>query len=128
MLKYIVDTHILLWYFANDRRLPRAVSRMLETDLEQYVVSVASIWEAEIKQAAGRLNPPADFYATVKSMGFPIIDIVADDAVAAAHLPAHHRDPFDRMLVAQAERRGLTLITSDTIWLTYGVPVLWARA
>lgn len=96
--------------------------------MDLHAVSVASVWEAEIKQAAGRLNPPTSFYETVRLAGIPIIDITPEDAVSAARLPPVHRDPFDRMIVAHAQSRGLTLITADDVLLNYSAAVLWAGA
>lgn len=75
--RYLVDTHVLIWYFSSDTRLPRNIALALENDLEQYIVSVASVWEAEIKQAAGRMIPPIAFYKTVQMTGFPVIGITA---------------------------------------------------
>lgn len=127
-LRYLVDTHVLIWYFSRDKRLRLNVALALENELDLHAVSVASVWEAEIKQAAGRLNPPTSFHETVRLAGFPIIDVTPKDAVTAAHLPPFHRDPFDRMIVAHAQSRGLTLITADDAVLNYSVAVLWAGA
>ncbi len=126
MAVHLLDTNALLWYFARDRRLSKDIAAALERGIDGFVVSVASIWEAEIKQALGKLNPPADLGETVRQVGFDVLDITAEDAITAARLPLIHRDPFDRMLIAQAHRRGLTLITADHVLLGYHVPVLWA--
>jgi PIN domain nuclease of toxin-antitoxin system len=126
MASHLLDTNALLWYFARDRRLSKDVAALLEQGLDGFCVSVASIWEAEIKQALGKLNPPAELGKTVRQVGLAVLDITAPDAVAAARLPSVHRDPFDRMLIAQARERGLTLVTADRVLLGYHVPVLWA--
>jgi len=88
-------------------------------------VSAVSIWEVEIKAALGKLAVVGgELLDGVRDAGFEIIDITGDDAVAAARLPQLHGDPFDRMLVAQAQRRGLTLVTRDSAVAAYGVPTL----
>jgi PIN domain nuclease of toxin-antitoxin system len=89
-------------------------------------VSVASIWEIEIKRAIGRLEAPDDLVGALERSGFGILPIEADAAVAAAHLPPHHTDPFDRVLIAQCQLERLTLLTQDATLSSYDVPVLSA--
>ena len=96
-------------------------------------ISVATIWEAAIKHAAGRLRlpePPVESLSEValEAEGFHVLTIRAAHAIAAATLPRHHRDPFDRMIIAQASAEGLTIVTSDPEFHAYGVPTLDARA
>lgn len=86
-------------------------------------VSAASIWELEIKRAAGRLRAPDDLVERADSAGFERLLITIEHAQDAARLPRHHRDPFDRMLVAQALAEGLTLATADAALAQYGVPI-----
>jgi PIN domain nuclease of toxin-antitoxin system len=88
------------------------------------MVSAASVWEAEIKAALGRLRLEADLRHEPAQHGFPSLDITAAHAVQAARLPPHHGDPFDRMLIAQAQLEGLTLVTRDPIFSRYQVAVL----
>jgi PIN domain nuclease of toxin-antitoxin system len=89
-------------------------------------VSAASVWEVGIKRALGKLQVPRDVLRALRDAGFEALPITWDHGLAAASLPPHHRDPFDRMLVAQARLEGLTLVTRDPIFAVYGVPVLAA--
>ncbi len=87
-------------------------------------MSAASIWELAIKQAQGKLRLPADFIALIDDTGFGRLQITFEHATEAGRLPPHHRDPFDRMLVAQARVEGLTLASADPTLAAYEVPVL----
>ena len=101
-----------------------AAIRAPEADVR---VSVVSIWEAEIKRALGKLEAPDDLVGTVRDHGFVELAVRSDHAVAAGRLPLHHGDPFDRMLVAQAQLEGLSLVTADE-WLgRYGIHVVPVR-
>lgn len=121
---FLLDTHVFLWWRANDRRLQRSArSAIAEADL--VFVSAASAWEAAIKAALGRLHLPDTIEAGVEESGFEKLPIAFSHAEAASALPPHHLDPFDRMLVAQARIEGLTLITHDRRFEPYEVPILW---
>lgn len=87
--------------------------------------SVASVWELAIKQALGKLELPDSLLGTLRAEGFSELEISSDHALRAGALPRHHGDPFDRMLVAQAQSEGLTLVSGDERMAPYGVPVLW---
>ncbi len=87
---------------------------------------MASVWEISIKAALGRLPPVPDIAGAMKSHEFLPLDITMAHALAAGALPLHHRDPFDRMLVAQAQLEGLVLVSRDRRLEPYGVPILWA--
>jgi len=86
---------------------------------------VASVWEIAIKAALGQLSPVPDLAATIEAHGFVPLEITVAHAVAAGALPLHHRDPFDRMLVAQAQIEGMVIVSRDRRFAPYGVPVLW---
>jgi len=120
----LLDTHVFLWWQADDPRLQQpARSAIAEADL--VFVSAASAWEAAIKAALGRLELPDTMEAGVEESGFEKLPITFSHAEAAAALPPHNQDPFDRMLVAQALSEGLTLVTSDRRLEPYQVPILW---
>jgi PIN domain nuclease of toxin-antitoxin system len=123
---YLMDSHSIPWLLNADRKLPREVATAIESARLPAFVSVATIWELEIKQATRRLTLEFDLCERLAHFSFPLLLITPADAVAAARLPLIHRDPFDRMLVAQAHARGLTLVTADATLLHYGIPVLWA--
>ena len=121
----LLDTHIFLWWRGEPSRLTSTVrSRIATADL--VFVSVASAWEAAIKRSLGRLELPDTMEAGVLASGFEKLLITFSHAERAAALPSHHRDPFDRMLVAQAQAEGLTLVTGDRLLEAYDVEILWA--
>lgn len=123
-MKLLLDSHVLLWWLGlQDGRLPATIVRAIG-EAEQLFVSVATIWELEIKRNAGKIAFSADAWARVEALGVTWLSIERDDTVAAGRLPLLHRDPFDRMLVAQAMQRGLTLATADRTLAEYGVAIL----
>jgi len=123
-VRILLDTPILLWWLADDPRLPvRAAATIADPDAE-VVVSAASAWEVSTKQAAGRLDAPDDLLDAVAANEFETIAITADHAMAAGRLPAHHSDPFDRMLIAQAQLEELSLVSADGRFSEYEVDLL----
>ncbi|MGH7550991.1 MAG: type II toxin-antitoxin system VapC family toxin [Gemmatimonadota bacterium] len=121
----LLDTHVFLWWRTNDPRLG-SESRDAISSTPLVFVSAASAWEAAIKIALGRLRLPEPFSRGVDDSGFQRLPIAFEHADAAAVLPRHHGDPFDRMLVAQAQFEGCALVTHDTLLAPYGVPIVWA--
>lgn len=122
----MVDTHVLLWSLAGeDHLLPPVARRALASLATDAVVSAATAWEIEIKRALGKLSAPDDLPEALAAGGYRALPVSVDHAVAAGRLPPHHRDPFDRMLVAQAVVEGLTIVTGDPHFSPYDVPVLW---
>ncbi len=121
----LADTHVLLWWLTDDRRLDPSAAQAL--DEGQFTVSVVTIWEIAVKDAAGRLPVHPDVLPVIQRLGLRIARVDEHDALAAARLPVHHRDPFDGMLFAQALRRGLVLATQDRAVRRYDVPVLPPR-
>ena len=96
---------------------------MADTD-NLIVLSAAVIWEIHIKQGVGKLKIARNFYDVVKEQGFEMLPITPDHAYAVGDLPKHHRDPFDRILIAQAKLEGLTVLTHDAVFKKYRIPVL----
>jgi PIN domain nuclease of toxin-antitoxin system len=121
----LLDTHVLIWWSGSGRITPRAADAIGSAENE-VLVSAASVWEAEIKAASGKLRLEADLQVEPMLQGFRPLDITFAHAVAAARLPHHHNDPFDRMLVAQAQLEGLTIVTRDPAFKPYRVPLLAA--
>jgi len=119
----LLDTSVLLWWLADDPRLP-ASARDAVPAADAVVISAATVWEIGIKQALGKLRGPNDVEAEIVSNGFQALSITPSHATAAARLPPHHADPFDRMIIAQAIAEGLTVVTSDRRFADYGVPRL----
>ena len=124
-MRLLLDTHVLIWWAGRKRVVPAAADAIRSPENEVFV-SVASVWEAEIKAASGKLKLTAELAAEPAEHGFSPLDINARHAVAAARLPQHHNDPFDRMLIAQAQLEGLTIVTRDPVFDRYSVAVLRA--
>ena len=123
-MKLLLDTHAVLWWQADDRRLPPAARRAIAV-ADIVWVSAASGWEVAIKSALGRLRVDEPFAITVAADDFTELPVTLAHAARLQLLPSHHADPFDRMLVAQAMVEGATLVTRDSALGAYGVPVLW---
>lgn len=123
---YLLDTHVLFWALAEVARLTPPVRTILDAPGTRICVSVVSAWEMRIKSALGKMTLPDDLPAQLAAARFDVLTITLAHALAAGALPPHHRDPFDRMLVAQAQVGGLTLVTHDARMRPYDVAVLWA--
>jgi len=118
----LLDTHALLWWLAGELDAD-AVDRI--ADPSTFVaVSAASVWEVEIKRAIGKLEAPPGIAAQAVAEGFEALPMTFAHAERAGTLPPHHRDPFDRMLAAQCEVEGLTLVTRDPVFGRYGTPTV----
>ena len=111
-MNLLLDSNILLWWFADSPRLSREAREMIVTSPVVFV-SAATTWEIEIKRALGKLRAPADLEAALSASHFEPLAITVAHSIAAAALPRHHDDPFDRMLNAQAALESLTLVTGD---------------
>ena len=127
-MRLLVDTHAFLWFMAGDRRLRRAARRAIEESNGQWWLSAASVWELAIKSSLGRLTLPApvDAYIAEKvQQGLQVLSVDWTHAAAVERLPFHHRDPFDRLIVAQAQSEQIPLVTKDKVFAKYGVQVVW---
>ena len=125
-MKLLLDTHVLLWWLGNAPQL-RAATRALIADPSNLVfVSAASIWELRIKEGLGKVTLPASFAEVLDAEAFEKLDIRWHHAHAVLALPPHHRDPFDRMLIAQATTEHLVLLTNDPQIAKYDVQCLMA--
>jgi len=119
----LLDTHIALWGITGDPTLDPDLLDRLRHDPDIFL-SPVSLWEITIKQAAGKLTGPADLAERILGLGFRELPVTHRHAIAAGRLPPHHRDPFDRMLIAQATLDGLTLVTRDADIQRYEVDLL----
>ncbi len=128
----LLDTQTLLWWREGSRRLGRRARAAIEQRAAAVVVSAASGWEIALKTRGGRLRlrEPLDVWmpAALESSGFGMLHITMRHAIAVAGLPDHHADPFDRLLIAQAQAEGLTIVTADSAFDDYDVRLLDARA
>ena len=128
-MRALLDTHAFLWWIVGDERLSDSASRAIADRRNEIFVSAASIWEIAIKGRLGRLSIPGDPGAFIGGQivenSFRGLPIVAGHALRVWDLPDHHQDPFDRLLVAQAQVEGLTLVSRDRQVARYEVEVLW---
>jgi len=122
----LLDAHVLLWSLSDVEQLDSNAVRAIQDPMNDVLVSTASIWELEIKRANGKLRFDGDLILDATRAGFDVIPISAIDAVAAARLPAHNRDPFDRMLVAQADRLDAVIVSRDRSLAAYDAHILTA--
>ena len=124
-MRYLLDTHTLLWARSAPEWLSREALTILQSTGDTLYVSMASLWECAIKSSVGKLDVPAGFYRIV-SDDYEVLGIELSHVEACADLPMHHRDPFDRLLVAQAQLGGLVLVTRDPDIARYDVPIVTA--
>lgn len=121
-MRLLLDTHLLLWSAASSKRLPREARELLEDGANEVYFSAASIWELAIKSSLGRKDfrvNVATLRAALPDMGLIELPVTALHAVGATRLPAIHRDPFDRLLIAQSIAEPLTLLTNDALLSKY---------
>ena len=123
-MSLLLDTHILLWWLADDPLLPDAAGAAISSPDNEVTVSAAAVWEIAIKQAVGTLEAPDDLLEVLTTNDFGTLNITASHAVAAGGLPAHHSDPFDRMMIAQARAEDLILVSVDERFFQYDVQLL----
>ena len=123
----LLDTHVILWWLADDRALGARAREAISNPATVVYVSAASAWEIALRRAVGKLTAPDDLAAQLAPAGLLELPITIADATAAGALPRHHDDPFDRMLIAQAQQRNLTVLTRDPAFAVYGVSVLPAQ-
>ncbi len=128
-MRLLLDTHALLWWLDGDKSLSRKARTAIRDEDNTIFVSAASAWEITTKAGLGKLPGAAavssDVVGSVSSQGFSSLDITLLHAQRAGRLPGEHRDPFDRMLIAQAQLEDLTLVSNDSVFDAYGVSRLW---
>ena len=113
MQRFILDTHALLWWLADSPQLGERCKEIISDQRNQIYISAATTWEISIKMSLGKLEAPEDMDSAVEDEGFSKLPISLYHGQLAGQLPPIHRDPFDRMLIAQAQAEGLILITAD---------------
>jgi PIN domain nuclease of toxin-antitoxin system len=130
-MQLLLDTQLLVWAMGSPQRLPCGLAAMLEDPVQTPLFSVASLWELVLKQALNRANfnvQPSLLRRALLDSGWQEVPIAANHVLAVADLPPLHRDPFDRLLVAQAKADGLLLITTDQQLANYPGPIRWMAA
>ncbi len=125
MATVLLDTQALLLWSADERKMSTRARLLLEDRRTRAVVSAASVWEMAIKQHRGKLRLPEGYFDALFASDVQLLAITERHALAAGRLPMHHADPFDRMLVAQAQAEGVSLVGSDPAFAAYDVDVIW---
>jgi PIN domain nuclease of toxin-antitoxin system len=123
-MNLLLDTHVLLWWLGDDPNLSQSARTVIADGNNLVFVSAAVIWEIQIKQALGKLKIPVNFRNVLDQQGFDLLDITVEHAYAVGKLPPYHRDPFDRILVAQAKVEKMTLVSRDNHIKKYKVPFI----
>jgi PIN domain nuclease of toxin-antitoxin system len=120
----LVDSHVLLWFVEGNRK---RISPVLRERIEAAaaMVSIASLWEIAIKSGLGKLQAPDDLPERIEQLGFELLAVTPEHAWHVRSLPLHHRDPFDRLLIAQAQLERLPIVAADPAFGDYDVTVLW---
>ncbi len=128
-MRYLLDTHVLIWWITDDRRLSRRGGELIQNRRNEIFWSAASSWELAVKHALGRLvfeDPPEVLIPMeLEKNRIETIPILNEHAFLAGRLPPHHKDPFDRMIVAQARIESMGLITSDSALASYDIEIFW---
>ena len=127
-MKYLLDTHALLWYFLDSEKPPKETKVLINNGNNKCYVSIASLWELSIKSSLGRLEIISDlnsFFTLVENERFEVMPILPRYLAGIMNLPFHHKDPFDRLIIAQAQTEQLTLISKDLKFKDYDVSLLW---
>ena len=128
-MRLLLDTHALIWWWINARQLSSAARKLIEHEQNEILVSAASAWEIATKQRLGKLGlshlTPRRYRALLGADGFTPLAITTDHALVAGSYKHAHGDPFDRMLAAQAQIEGLTLVSRDRALRQFDVPLVW---
>jgi PIN domain nuclease of toxin-antitoxin system len=122
----LLDIHVLLWWLEDPKRLSRQARRAIQDGGNPVYVSAAVAWEISIKKAIGKLDAPDDLEDVIEANRFLTLPITVPHALAVLSLPNHHRDPFDRILIAQALHEGFRLVNRDSEIAKYAVPQIVA--
>jgi PIN domain nuclease of toxin-antitoxin system len=124
-VRLLLDTQPLLALLSSDYPLSRGARELMERTNSRLLVSVVNVWEIAIKRSIGKLEAPDDLIDRIEESGAEMLTITAHHAHAVASMPLHHRDPFDRLLIAQAQLEHCTIITGDSAFSAYEVAIAW---
>jgi PIN domain nuclease of toxin-antitoxin system len=125
--RLLLDTHVLLWWLSDDPQLGQTTRQVIADPRNDVYISAASSWEISIKRSLGKLSAPEDMDSIIDNEGFDKLPISLFHGDQAGMLPGHHKDPFDRMLIAQAQSEGLVMVTNDEKITRYGIRVMDAK-
>jgi PIN domain nuclease of toxin-antitoxin system len=125
-VKLLLDTHAFLWWLSSPGELSQPAAAAIADRANEVQVSVISLWEIAIKWAIGKLHAPVDLASDVTDAGFQLLPLTVEHIIATERLPLHHRDPLDRMLIAQAQLEGAALVTRDPQFPPYNLRLIRA--
>lgn len=123
-MRLLLDTNVVLWWFAGSARLPSGTRNEIGDDRNDVYISAVSAFEISTKKSLGKLEAPDGVHELITSGSFGLLPVHVNHGFAAGALPWHHRDPFDRLLLAQARHEGLTFVTGDSALAKYDVPLI----
>jgi PIN domain nuclease of toxin-antitoxin system len=124
-VRFLLDSNAFLWWRIASRRLSRSAAIAIREPANEVAVSIASLWEIAIKRGLGKLKFLEDFEDVIREEGFELVSIGYHHLRVLDGLPLHHRDPFDRILIAQALAESIPIATADRQFAAYGVPIVW---
>jgi PIN domain nuclease of toxin-antitoxin system len=127
-MRYLLDTHTLLWILETPVRLPNLTRQIVEDPGSGLLLSIATPWELAIKTNSGKLNAEKilrEFELSIFSAGYQLLETKPSHVIRAGMLPLHHRDPFDRLMAAQALELGIPIVSRDRVFGRYGVKRIW---
>ena len=125
-MRYLLDTHVILWWLTDPQKIKREAHDAIRNKSNHLFLSSASFWEMAIKKSLGKLTLPHNLLETTASEGFQLLPIMPEDGLGVADLPLLHADPFNRLLITQAKRHNLVIITHDLKIMDYPVITLEA--
>jgi PIN domain nuclease of toxin-antitoxin system len=123
-VRFLLDSHALIWWLGDDPTLSPVARARIDDDNNLVAISAATVWEISIKRSLGKLTTPDDLREQIIANAFVALPITIEDGIAAGRLPRHHGDPFDRMLIAQAQAGRWTIVTRDRRFAAYGIDIL----
>ena len=124
-MRLLIDSHALMWWFEAAPALSTAARAAIADPTNEVLISTAALWELTIKSSSGKLALPADLETMVSSQGFAVLSIRFVHLRKFETLPRYHRDPFDRMMIAQALAEGIPIATNERAFAAYGVQIVW---
>ena len=127
-MNYLLDTHTVLWFITDDNKLPQKAKELIQNLDNICFVSIASFWEIAIKYALGKLQLTVDLeeiFTIIEDSNLETLPITKKHILRSSKLSFHHRDPFDRLIIAQADHEKLTIITKDKQFLNYEIKTEW---
>ena len=124
-MRLLIDSHAFLWWGESSPALGHTARSAIADPANEVLISIAALWELIIKASSGKLTLPADIETMVASQGFSLLSVGFDHLRRFGTLPRLHRDPFDRMMIAQALTEGIPIATGDRVFAAYGVQIVW---